>query len=110
MSKFPEPPRTIPVPPRPPLSAEDLKNMARKAAAVGVASMIDISKMRGVRPMTAKEKLDHQMDMVIEVSEKVRDYAIASTENAIMTQSVAILAELSNALHKLATVRQLFEA
>ena len=109
MSKFPEPPRTIPVPPRP-LSAEDLKNMARKAAAVGVASMIDISKMRGVRPMTAKEKLDHQMDMVIEVSEKVRDYAIASTENAIMTQSVAILAELSNALHKLATVRQLFEA
>ena len=109
MGKFPEPPRKIPTPPRP-LSAENLATMARNAAAIGAASTIDISKVGGVRPMTAKEKLDHQMDMVIEVSEKVRDYAIASTENAITTQSAAILAELSNALHKLATVRQLFEA
>ena len=109
MGKFPEPPRKIPTPPRP-LNVEDLATMARNAAAVGAASTIDISKVGGVRPMTAKEKLDHQMDMVIEVSEKVRDYAITSTENAITTQSAAILAELSNALHKLATVRQLFEA
>lgn len=108
MGKFPEPPRKIPTPPRP-LSAEDLATMARNAAAIGAASTIDVSKVKGVRPMTVKEKLDYQMSIVIEVSDRVRDYTICHTENAIMTQSAAILAELSNALHKLATVRQLFE-
>ncbi len=112
MSKFPEPPRKIPTPPRPlkPLSEEDLENIARNVAAIGVASTIDVSKVKGVRPMTTKEKLDYQMSIVIEVSDRVRDYTIChNTENAILTQSAAILAELSEALHKLATVRQLFE-
>lgn len=108
MSKFPEPPRKIPTPPRS-LNAEDIETMARNAAAIGAASTIDVSKVKGVRPMTVKEKLDYQMSIVIEVSDRVRDYTICHPENAIMTQSAAILAELSDALHKLATVRQLFE-
>nr|DAH94484.1 MAG TPA: putative endoribonuclease [Caudoviricetes sp.] len=54
MGKFPEPPRKIPTPPKPlkPLSAEDIETMARNAAAIGVASTIDVSKVKGVRPMT----------------------------------------------------------